>query len=98
MVLTQQGHWQVVAQARKERRAEGRRRGTQALQHAGIAFSALDGGWHLRIETKDHVIDYTPGSGRWRIKGQAALNAGVRTLIHFINSDSSQVGAERREP
>lgn len=97
MELTQQGRWQAVAQARKTRREEGRRRGTELLRRSGIAFTILDGGWHLRIEVRGEIIDYTPGSGTWRVKGQRVLNAGARGLIDYINSDSSPVGAERKE-
>lgn len=90
------GKWQEVAQARKLRRHEGRRRGTEALQRAGVAFHVLDRGWHLRMEVRGEVIDYTPGTGTWRTRSIEGLQHGVRALLQHIK-ESSPVGAKEQE-
>lgn len=73
---------------RKDGRAGRRDQGTAALRSAGCQFVTLDHGWHLRIEHKGEVIDFTPGSDSWSIKGKCedgrGFYRGVRTLIRYL--------------
>lgn len=82
-----ENHHAAYAAARaqqREKRHAAREQNTKALVDAGIEFTSLDHGAHLRIERAGCVIDFMAGPGTWSMQGDRTKRYGVRTLINFI--------------
>jgi len=81
-------NWAQIKADRRAARERNREHGTRILIAAGVAFSVLDNGWHLRITHGEEHINYTPGSDTWRISGESRassdLHRGVHSLIHYL--------------
>ena len=54
----------------RERRAENRSRGYNALVAVGFGFEVKNGGTHLIVQTDKGRVDYWPGTEKWMAKGE----------------------------
>lgn len=81
--------WAEVKPAMKaasvERRAKNRTSSAELLQANGISYTTNNGGVHLIITHAGQVVDFWPGTGRWRTRTTPVIDhRGVFTLIQYL--------------
>lgn len=70
-------------QERVAKRASQRENGAKLLREAGIAFEEKNIGAHLIVSHAGKVIDYWPGTGKWKIR-DGKLGRGVFPLLKAL--------------
>ena len=80
------GMFNALKVLRQMEAAERRLVAPKKLTDAGIKFQSLNGGAHLKLVVKNLVIDFWPGTERWKVQGQAP-QFGIGQLIDFVNEE-----------
>ena len=78
--------FRIMKDESKDRRTSHRNTSPQCLRDAGISFERINGGVQLIVESDHGLIDFWPGTGRWRVRAYATTKFGVKNLIKFIRS------------
>jgi len=87
-------YWRDVKPALKERsqqkRASNRQNGAAQLLAAGFSFESRNGGAHLIVQAKDHVVDYWPGTGKWATRGFkfGLIGRGIARLLDHLRKQT----------
>ncbi|WP_368640437.1 hypothetical protein ABRZ04_04280 [Castellaniella ginsengisoli] len=88
-------YWRDVKPDMKERsqrkRAANRKSGATILHAAGVPFESKNGGAHLIVQARDHVVDYWPGTGKWATRGHqfTLVGRGIAGLMQHIKGQKS---------
>ncbi len=69
---------------KRQKRASNTEASTQMLIDAGIPFTSLNGGVHIRFAVVGYVIDFWPSTGLWHANGWKYKTRGVRSLLKFV--------------
>jgi hypothetical protein len=75
----------------KERRAENRATGPEALTAAGFLFDVKNAGTHLIVRTNRGLVDYWPGTEKWMVRGERTRNGLDNFLAEFQPVGTSSV-------
>jgi len=67
----------------QEKRAMNRENSTDILVKHNIGFVSKNNGAHLIVEGNDCLIDYWPGTGRWKTRN-GEKGFGVRNLLKHL--------------
>jgi len=70
----------------QEKRANNRANSAEILFSAGVAFTLHNNGAHLRIPNGAVVIDFWPGTGKWKVPN-GPTGRGVHNLLHYLNEE-----------
>lgn len=65
------------------KRSHNREHSAALLENSGIAFERKNDGAHLIILSKAK-IDFYPGTGLWRVRGENKNHRGVRPLLKYL--------------
>ena len=81
--------WAEVKPAMKaasvERRAKNRTSSAELLQAEGISYTTNNGGVHLIVAHGEQIVDFWPGTGRWRTRTTPIVDRrGVFDLIKYL--------------
>ncbi len=72
--------------ANRSRRSDNRKQSAKYLDDHGILFTTNNHGAHLMVEGSKSMIDFWPGTGRWKSrKGKEGF--GVRKLVKDIGEE-----------
>lgn len=73
---------------------------TDLLRDNGIVFTSKNSGAHLIVEGNDGFIDYWPGTGRWKTRGNpgtwhfegknSVQGFGAHNLVAHINKSRGE--------
>jgi hypothetical protein len=69
---------------KQERKARYRDYAPQALRQYYIPFKIFNDGGHIQIRDVGDMIDYWPGTGKFRDSGAKYVGRGLRNLIKYI--------------
>nr|DAK49092.1 MAG TPA: matrix protein [Caudoviricetes sp.] len=67
----------------KEKRSSNREKSADLLKNSGINFERKNCGAHLIILSTPK-IDFYPGTGLWKVRGENKKRRGVLSLLKFI--------------
>jgi len=70
----------------QQKRALNREKSAQLLREHNIFFSTHNDGAHLRIPHNNIVIDFWPGTGKWKVPN-GPTGRGVHNLLHYLNEE-----------
>lgn len=76
--------WRDLKKSRQLNRAKNRDQSAAILRAAGIDFYTHNDGAHLIVQAKT-VIDFWPGTGRWKDRADGHTAFGVKSLIKYIS-------------
>lgn len=68
-------------------RSQNREAAPAKLNAAGIDFQSSNGGAHIIIKHGDAVIDFWPGTDKWKFRGDFKNRHGIQSLIEFCNRE-----------
>lgn len=68
-------------------RSQNRDAAPAKLNAAGIDFQSSNGGAHIIIKHGDVVIDFWPGTDKWKLRGGLLNRNGIESLIEFCNRE-----------
>ncbi|MBE1299724.1 MAG: hypothetical protein GJ680_07440 [Alteromonadaceae bacterium] len=83
-------HFEVIKASSKQNRASNREHACVKLQHEGIRFTTANGGVHLIVQGKSEVIDYWPGTGKWRTRQTKQSGRGLNGVLQRCERRSEQ--------
>lgn len=69
------------------KRSHNREHSAALLENSGIAFDRKNDGAHLII-LSNPKIDFYPGTGLWRVRGENKSHRGVKSLLKHLNKGS----------
>jgi hypothetical protein len=72
---------------RQEERAANRASSAAMLTDASINFESKNDGAHLIVKHNDHVVDFWPGTGRWKFRS-GRKGRGVLALLQVLDEVS----------
>lgn len=75
--------YRSIEKDQQEQRAIKRNSAPEQLKNAGVKFESKNEGAHLIIRHKGQVIDFWPGTERWKPQG-FKRNFGINKLLSFI--------------
>lgn len=80
----------VMKKASSDRRAANRENSAALLSSKGIEFTTNNDGIHLMVSHAGGVIDFWPGTGRWRTRTTPVIERrGVHDLISYIEKGTT---------
>lgn len=83
--------WRDYRHERQEKRADNRRLSRERLTSEGIDFQERNDGAHLIvIGGPTCVIDFWPGTGKWKERGSNQHGRGVGRLVRLVRHRDSQ--------
>jgi len=65
------------------KRAFNRRKSTELLVNKGIRFTSHNNGAHLIVDGPDDLIDFWPGTGRWKTR-DGVDGFGMKGLLNYM--------------
>lgn len=68
-----------------EKRASNREKSTKRLEECGVQFESKNNGAHLIVQGSGCLIDFWPGTGKYRIRG-GREGRGVFNLLQTIKA------------
>lgn len=74
----------ALTEYKRQKKASNTKNSTKLLTAAGIAFTSLNGGTHLRLMVGNRPINFWPSTGLWRARGDFRNSRGVHNLIAFV--------------
>lgn len=74
-----------------ERRENNRASGKRILIEAGAAVTDNSGGVHLVAKFGTTVVDFWPGTGRFRVRGSDVDGRGVFSLLKRVGATHPQM-------
>lgn len=83
--------FKIMRERSQEKRSHNREQSAELLKNNGINFERKNYGSHLIILSTPK-IDFYPGTGLWRVRGENKNHRGVRSLLKYLrqmNHDSS---------
>lgn len=72
--------------AKKAARHFNRDNARHLLERHGIAYWTQNDGIHLIVAGNYQLIDFWPGTGRWRSRDKAITGFGIQGLLEMINT------------
>lgn len=81
--------WRAIRAQRAEKRSDNREASARMLTEAGIAYTTANDGVHLIVRNGRFVVDFWPGTGKWRVRGLPHYNRGVDALIKAISKGTA---------
>ncbi len=79
------GDWadamKALKQANAEYRSEMRADAVTTLTALGVSFDTKNNGAHLIVRHGGKVVDFWPGTERWRVRGQTRYAFGIDKLL-----------------
>lgn len=83
--------WRDVAGASQDRRAHNRESSAELLTARGYTFESKNGGAHLIVRNGAKVVDFWPGTGRWRTRTAPVIDKrGVKPLMAWLGPAPTQ--------
>jgi hypothetical protein len=86
--------FRILKKQNQEKRAHNREASQVELTKRGYQFEAKNGDAHLIVQTSKGVVDFWPGTGKFRIRSSADTGRG---LDDFITSCPPVESASERE-
>ena len=77
--------------AKQQKRAKNREDSAQMLRDAGVQFLENNNGAHLIVTVGEHVFDFWPGTGLWKMRGSTQQHRGVRGLLKMITPSNLEL-------
>ena len=77
----------------KQRKAMLRRKAREALDDAGIGYSECNNGAHLIVQGAVGLIDYWPGTGRWKTR-RGVEGRGIKELLKRCSTNDEETNRE----
>lgn len=71
---------------RQSRAAQMRRLIPEELKRRGIVFTTHNEGAHLIVETNHGLVDYWPGTGKWKAR-DGVRGHGLDGLVAYMGDD-----------
>lgn len=68
----------------RAKRSHNREQSATLLENSGIEFERKNDGAHLII-LSNPKIDFYPGTGLWRVRGENKSHRGVRHLLKYLD-------------
>lgn len=81
--------WRAIRAQRAEKRGDNREASARLLTQAGIGYTTANNGAHLIVRNGSFVVDFWPGTGKWRVRGLPNYNRGVNALIKAISKGTA---------
>ncbi|NOR64932.1 MAG: hypothetical protein GQ468_02835 [Candidatus Scalindua sp.] len=79
--------WKAHGNASKERREDNRDQSTKLLTEHEIAFEVKNYGAHLIVQSDKGIIDFWPGTGKWKARKANKYRRGVFELLKYIGKN-----------
>ena len=77
--------WKKHHEDQKKKRARNRKQSVAMLKQEGIEYESKNHGAHLTIQaTPTLIIDFWPGTGKFRSRDNKHHGRGVRTLMLLL--------------
>ncbi len=73
--------WKAIRKSRQQKRSENRESSLVYLKERSITFIEKNDGAHLIVYGTEGLIDFWPGTGRWRTRKGNQTGFGVRNLV-----------------
>lgn len=77
----------AIDEESKRKRASNRESSAEILKRNGIKFESNNNGVHLIIKRNMTVVDFWPGTGKYRIRNTGATGRGVFNLLRVIKGE-----------
>jgi len=76
--------WRARRTKKQVKRETNRKTSAEILIERGIAFRTNNDGVHLMIDADSGVIDFWPGTGRWKDRETNTTGFGISSLLAFM--------------
>jgi hypothetical protein len=73
-----------LKEIRQRKRASNRLNSTNLLIDFGVSFTQHNHGAHIIIQGRKPEVDFWPGTGRWRVRGEERARYGIRALLNYL--------------
>lgn len=81
----------ALTEYRRQKKASNTKSSTAMLMAAGIAFTSLNGGAHLRLMVGNRPVDFWPSTGLWHARGDLRNSRGIKNLIAFMKQEKAKL-------
>lgn len=72
--------------AKQKARYLSRDNARRLLEHHGISFWSQNDGIHMIVKGNFQLIDFWPGTGRWKTRDKHFDGSGIQGLLEMIDS------------
>lgn len=76
--------WAIHKEHSKQKRNDNRDRSAKLLTERGIEFESKNLGAHLIVQSNKGIIDFWPGTGKWKARESDKFRRGVFELLRCI--------------
>lgn len=78
--------WRDHKTSRADKRAKNRLESARRLVAQGIEYTSHNDGAHLVVEHNSLILDFWPGTGRWKNRKTGEYGFGVKLLLKKIGA------------
>lgn len=80
--------WSEYKKMKQDARTQRREKAPDQLTQAGINFTEHNNGAHLIVETHMGLVDFWPGTTRWKTRTFPAIEGfGVQKLLQYAQPE-----------
>lgn len=74
-----------IRERSKQKRADNRKKSKALLECKGYKFAIRNSGAHLVINHRGITVDFWPGTGLWKARGEKEGHRGVGKLCDYLD-------------
>ena len=75
--------------SRRDKKANNRAYSAQLLRENKVVFTEHNNGAHLIVEGLNGYVDFWPGTGKWKVRGDIA-GFGVKGLLAYLGASDHE--------